>query len=152
MESILVYAKPKIQDVYPYIFVNNLALVKNTNAIIVGSSFYEVRNVYLSASNPNLLSETSSFFNPFSGIINLSAYNPPFNAVKFYNYTVETENYILLNLNLTSGQVGYIDIIVENEAGYSVLSRDSRIPFLSAYQGAIDIQKPAISGIKVINH
>jgi len=152
MDEVIIYAKPKIEDVYPYVFVNNLAIVRNTNAIITGASFYNIRNVYLSASNPNLLSDTSSLFDPFSGIINLSAYNPPFNAVNFFNYTIETENYILLNLNLNSDEVGYIDVIVENEAGYSLLSRDSHIPFLSAYQGAIDMQKPCISGIRVINH
>lgn len=152
MDRFFLFAKPKLIDVTPYkIVVMNplLSAVQNKNILVRGKSFYEIRAVYVKPNNPAMFTDTT-LWNPFSAVKRLSAINPAFFGVKipFYIYK---ENYLAFSLPEIPKVDGFFDIIIENEAGYGLLSRDSRVPFTSAFQGAIDIQLPCVSGIQAID-
>lgn len=151
MDHFIINARPRLYDVYPSTIILQPALSPTeTNLYInvLGANFINVRNVYLSGSNPNILPNTTSYFNPFSAN-HLSALNPGFNASLVTNYTIENNNYIVLHAPEIFNASGFVDVLVENEAGYGVLSRDSYVPFLSTYKDAVNIQKQCILGIFV---
>ena len=149
-DQFFIYAKPKLTDVNPYTIVlltPNLSSFQVLDITIKGNLFLQLKNVYLSASNSNMF-DGITLFNPFSAILNLSASNLPFSAIQIPSFTYQ-DHYISITLPQTPKTEGYIDIIVENEAGYGRLTEGSIIPFLSAYNGAVNIQKPCISGINI---
>jgi hypothetical protein len=95
--------------------------VRDTMQLTVyGDMFKTVQNVYLSGSSINDICTTQ---HPFSGAHNLSAAYPAFNAIKLppSAYSVESENIIKINIPFNIKK-GYIDIIVENLAGYNSLT------------------------------
>ena len=152
MDRFFLFAKPKITDVDPYtIVVMNplLTAVQNKNILVKGKNFYNIRAVYLKTNN-SLMFEETTICNPFSSVKNLSAANPAFFGIKipFYIYK---ENYLAFSLPKLPKIDGFFDVVIENEAGYGLLSRDSRLPFVSAYPNAIDIQLPCVSGIQAID-
>lgn len=87
---------------------------------VYGKSFYKVTNVYLSG-HPY---ENTTFFNPFSGIPKLSAHYPGFFGVKLTpnQYTSNNDNTITFTMP-PALRTGYVDIIVENPAGYGCLTQ-----------------------------
>jgi hypothetical protein len=149
MDLFKINAKPFIYDVLPYI----IAVYPQTHPLssdnlfftIKGRSFINVKNVYLSASNPNIFPNTTSYFNPFSGSTKLSANNVGFYASQVLIYGILNNKTITLEPQEYYNSSGYIDVIVENEAGYGLLSRDSVLPLSSPYYQ----QKPSVSGIRV---
>lgn len=152
MDRFFIFAKPKPIDVTPYkIVVMNplLSSVQNKNILIKGKNFYEIRSVYLKPDSPAMFTGTS-LWNPFSAVRRLSAFNPPFFGIKipFYIYK---ENHLAFTLPELPRTDGFFDVVIENEAGYGLLSRDSRVPFTSAFPGAIDIQLPCVSGIQTVD-
>jgi hypothetical protein len=122
-ESFTIRAKPALKNINKSIF-NILSLSLSSflslDFILKGGPFFQLRNVYLSASNQNMF-DGITFFNPFSGVKNLSAENPEFNAVLlsefFYN-----ENYVFFTLPQIPQVGGFFDVIIENEAGYGRLT------------------------------
>ena len=80
----------------------------------------------------------------------LSAENLGFYAIKVPMFSYN-EHCISFKLPQIPKGNGYIDVIAENEAGYGKLTVGSRLPFEKTYEGAVDIQKPSVSGIKVID-
>ena len=138
MDRFFIYGKPKITDVKPYKFVVYnplLTSIQNFNILVKGNSFIDVRAVYLVPDSPTK---------------NLSASNLPFQGIKvpFYIYK---ERYLAFTMPQNPKGNGFFDIIIENEAGYGQLTRDSRVPFVSSFVDAVDIQLPCISGIQVID-
>jgi hypothetical protein len=163
-EYVSVYAKPSAKNVSPYhIFVQPLALSALQNATIdlIGRSFWNIQNVYLSASDPNIFQGNASFFNPFSTTTNLYPTNPGFYAIVIPVFTLANGNniifeipeYIFYYINQKNTNYScYLDIIVENQAGYGLLSRDSIQYPISSWQGFTFSQNPCISGIYVSNY
>lgn len=152
MDQFTISAKPKVTDAAPRmvsIFPDGYPVETNPYINVQGKSFLNIRAIYLSGSNPTIFPTKSTYYNPFSAVKNLSANNPGFTAAKVENFLIQGEHYIVIEIPETYYSAGYIDIIVENEAGYGLLSRDSRVPFLSTYPGAINIQSPCISGIYI---
>lgn len=112
-----------------------------------GKSFFKITNVYLSgAPYPQ-----STFFNPFSGVPRLSAMYPGFNAVKLlssdYSYVYDS-NYLTFTMPSAS-QTGYVDVIVENQAGYGALTKYV-IKELYNTQQTVQAIRPWAPGVKVI--
>lgn len=150
MERFFIYAKPKITDIQPYsisVYNKYLTGIQDFNVLVKGKSFYDIRAVYLSASNSSMF-ENETFFNPFSSVKKLSAQNLPFFGVQI-PFFIYKEKYLAFSLPQIPKASGYVDIIIENEAGYSRLTRDSRTPFTSAFQGAVDLQLPCVLGLKI---
>ena len=140
-----------MRKVYPYHFnVGNNTPPSSIYLKIYGKRFLDIRNLYVSGSNIDMF-ENVTTFDPFSSrkLKQHLAY-PSFDAIIVPEFEISSENIISFNLPQTPKTVGYIDVIIENEAGYGKLTIDSRMPFISSYVGAVDIQNPWVDGI-IIN-
>lgn len=149
-EYFTISARPQVRQIKPYkavVFGTPLSGEPITIDVF-GKSFFDVRNVYVSASNSQMF-DNITFYNPFSAIPNLANKYPAFNAVVIPEFSLVNENYLNFTLPQNPKTVGYFDIIMENEAGYGKLTVDSILPFVSAYSGATNIQFPYISGFNV---
>lgn len=150
MDRFFIYAKPKIKDVKPYslgVYNQSLTSIQNFNFLVRGESFFDIRSVYLSTNNPSMFDDIT-FYDPFSASIKLAGKNPSFYALKV-PFFIYKEKYLAFTLPQIPKATGKIDIIIENEAGYSLMTRDTRMPFISSYNGAVDIQLPCVSGINI---
>jgi hypothetical protein len=150
-DRFFIYAKPKLTDIKPssvYVLNQNLVQSQSFTFLIKGKPFYDIRAVYLSASNPNMF-DGITYFNPFSSVIRLSSTNLGFYGIKLpiFSYNQTCISFEFPQIPKTSG---YVDVIAENEAGYGKLTIGSRLPFEKTFPCAIDIQKPSVSGIKVV--
>ena len=128
---------PQPFSVYPY-----TTLVSNTSSTVDlrGRSFFRVTNVYVSGLP---VSATSTFYNPFSGISTLSSFYPGFSATPVSYFSSNNDTDITLSLPPVSS-AGYLDVIVQNEAGYGTL-----VQYASGSYPAY--KYPYDSGIIVIN-
>ena len=152
-EYITFSAKPKPIDVGRYTFIvvtPELSADQEYDILIKGNLFLELRNVYLSASTP-LMFDNITLYAPFSSIKNLSAKYIPFYGIKI-NCFDYTENFLTFKLDQLPKTSGYMDVVIENEAGYEKLSTGSIVPFVSSYPGAVNFQRPCINGIQVIKN
>jgi hypothetical protein len=159
MERVSLYAKPSATDAKPHSFYVSSALLSSVQIITVnlfGKSFFSPRNLYLSASDVELYNGLSySYFNPFSAFPKLSGNNLGFTAYVIPEFTLIGENKIVfdipnnfLNYIFQKTQYSaYIDVIVENEAGYGLLSRDSYSYTVSSWSGFTLYQKPSTRGL-----
>ena len=143
-------ARPQPKRINPYKAIAFQSPVSsNTISVnVFGKSFFDVTNVYVSASNYEMF-DTNTLYNPFSAIDSLSAKYPAFYGLVVPSFTLFNENFLTFDLPTNPKTVGYFDVIIENEAGYGKLTVDSRLPFLSAWKDATNIQFPYISGFKV---
>jgi hypothetical protein len=141
--------RPTLKNIdIPFYFIDNYST--NTVYNIYGKDFFNIQNVYLSSNN-NILTGTS-LFNLFSSFSTLSALYPPFSGVEINTYKVNSLNNISLTIPQKINKTGNIDIIVKNEAGYSILSIDSYIPVPSALSAIVaeSYQPPCVGkGITV---
>lgn len=151
-DKLIYYAKPRIYDIDKYklvVYAPDLSANQNLEFILIGN-FLNISNLYLSASN-NTLFDNITFFNPFSSIEKLSSKNIGFSAIKITNFSF-TEKYLIFDFPYTPKNSGYVDIIVENEAGYSKLSLETIVKPITACDNTLSFQKPCISGIQVVNN
>lgn len=141
---------PQPQVVLPYFASSKTP----TKIQLWGKGFNKTSNVYLSG---RCLSSVSVNYNPFAGYSALSSANPSFTAVKLSSteWSIE-DNLITLtipSLNVT----GFVDILVENPAGYGSLIKNVKIdtfnPFPSSspdYSSWQYYQLPYLSGIQIV--
>ena len=148
-DEFFIYGKPNIRDVFPYtINISNSASSPFIPCILYGRNFTQIQNLYLSGSNPNILNNVT-FFNPFSSDPSLYPTNPGFHAAQVLNFSFTDKNvYFDLPPLLNTG---FLDVILENEAGYSILSRDTYFSNISSYSGWKPIFVPCISGIQLVS-
>lgn len=92
----------------------------NNSFNVYGKSFYSVQAVYLSG-HPYI---NQTFYNPFSSVFKLSAHYPGFFGVKLSSsqYTSNNDNTITFTMP-SATRPGYVDIIVQNPAGYGTLTQ-----------------------------
>ena len=117
--------KPEIKNVNKKkltLFKTELSSSNNFE-IILNGSFLNISNVYLSSSEINMFSD-ATYYNPFSGIKNLSARNLTFFAKKINDFTF-CKNILIFDIPKEINSSGYVDIIIENEYGYTKLTNDS---------------------------
>ena len=160
---VLIYAKPSATDVVPYtiyVLPPSLSSQQIKTVLIRGKSFiYDIRNVYLSSSNPNIFENlTYSLYNPFADDDKLAPKNPPFFGTPLSSYNIYSEKILYFDIpdnvfyhiqNSAKPFSAYIDVIVENEAGYGLLSRDSYAYRVSSWSGFTQEQKPCVLGIHI---
>ena len=114
---------------------------------ITGRSFYEVQAVYLSGypySNTTL-------YKPFSGVPRLSATYPGFTAVKLLSSQYQSNNENTITFTMPSAsRPGYVDIIVQNPAGYGKLTQ---YVIKELYTGSqpLSVLRPWYQGVKVLS-
>jgi hypothetical protein len=108
---------------------------------IYGNMFDYTTAVYLSGSN-NMFG-TTKVVNPFAYSSTLSASYPALSGVvNALEYFVQSNNKMSIHYPAPSS-LGFFDIIVINEAGYTKLS-------VSSYNEQLSTQYPYISGIQVV--
>jgi len=160
MENIIIYAKPSATDVKPYsYFVFPLLSSKQNSISLNGKSFFALRNLYLSASDISAYNGLEySFYNPFSAISNLADKNPGFIATVIPSFIQLNDSQIVFDIpqqifdyvsSKNSSYQIYLDVIIENEAGYGLLTRDSYSYSVSSWSGFQQTQKPCINGISI---
>ena len=153
MDHFVINARPQPINVNPYNFTLNAYNSSVPTIVLTGRSFFNITNIYLSAYNSNILNQPQTYKDPFSKSSRLSSLFLGFSGLEVTNYAKVISNKIItLELPNFFNDSGYFDIIVQNEAGYGILSNDSRVPFLSTYNGAIDIQRPCVNGVSVNNY
>ena len=87
---------------------------------VYGKSFFKLTNVYLSGAPYT----NTTFYNPFSAVPKLSATYTGFNAVRLISSQYQSNNDNTITFTMPSAsQPGYVDIIVENPAGYGKLTQ-----------------------------
>lgn len=149
-EYFTISARPDLgkAGLYPYQFiVTDQTFLSSLDVSLYGKSFLNIRNLYLSASDESMF-DGITFFNPFSSYpSHISNDYPGFRGIVVPSFTVDSEKVIEFNFPQVPKTSGFLDVIVENEAGYGKLTIDSRTPFISSYDGAIDIQSPWVNGI-----
>ena len=113
-------------------------------AILYGDMFEYTTAVYLSGSTTSMFSGVVSArnVNTFGNISSLSALYPSISGVIPASYYIDNNSKLEVNYPAPALS-GYFDIIVYNEAGYSVLSKDT-------YNAYRSIQFPTVSGIAVL--
>jgi hypothetical protein len=128
----------------PYSLVAYTSSSKTFN--VYGKSFYNVTNVYLSGAPYT----NTTFYSPFSSVPRLSALYPGFSAVKLSrtSFTSNNDNTIVFTMP-SATQAGFIDVIVENIAGYGRLTQ---CVIKELYSGNLTLQelRPWSTGIKVL--
>lgn len=151
-EFFTISARPQIQQINPFKTIINQIPENIINIEVFGKSFFDVKNIYLSASNTQMFSSSAfSYFNPFSAVLNLSSTYSGFLGIIVPSFSLFNENYLSFDLPEYPKNVGYLDIIIENEAGYGKVTTDTILPFVSSYPEATNIQFPYISGFEVKN-
>jgi hypothetical protein len=85
-----------------------------------GKYLIQPLNVYLSASNPLMFNNITTF-SPFISSTNLSSVYTPFKAVST-TFNVIDDQHIEFSFPEIPAHPGFVDIIVENEAGYGKLN------------------------------
>jgi len=149
--SISAIPHPKV--VYPSCLYYNDALIPTlpVSAVfldVYGKYLFQPRNVYLSASDPSMFDNIQTW-DLFSAYPKLSSFNPPFNAVRLSSFNPITDEHLQFSLPQIPLNFGYIDIIVENEAGYGKLSTCSLRPAISSWSGWVYEPSPVVNGIPI---
>lgn len=141
-----------MRTVIPYSFVvGSTTPASSLQVSLVGKKFLSLRNLYLSAADVEMF-DNLTYFNPFSADTRMSVIYPAFSAILIPEFTVESDKIITFTFPQRPKAEGLIDIIAENEAGYGKLTTDSRYPFTSSFQGAVDIQNPWVDGMIVLTN
>ena len=99
----------------PFVFTS---ATKDFN--VYGKSFMRLEAVYLSG----YPYENQTFYNPFSASPKLSAHYPGFFGIKLSatQYSTNFDNTITFSMP-SATRAGYVDIIVQNPAGYGRLTQ-----------------------------
>ena len=129
----------------PYTPVAFTSATKSFN--VYGKSFFRVTNVYLSG----LPYTSQTFYNPFSAVPKLSAQYPGFLGVKLLSSSYQSNNDNTITFTMPSAtRAGYVDIIVQNPAGYGKLTQYVVKYLYDNTQTQLEL-RPWSSGIKVLS-
>jgi hypothetical protein len=159
-ETISFSARPFVKSVYPYALVSweieddplqfelGGQILDPLHFEIYGKYLLSIRNVYLIPSMSNMLTGCV-LHNPFSAVPNLSALYPAFSGLKLSEFNVLTDETLEFDIPHYPLTDGNIDILVENEAGYGRLTRDSLRANIKSWSGWLLEHPPYYKGIQV---
>ena len=122
-ESLSISARPQPRNIEPCNIIAITPFDDSKKIEIYGKSFFDIRNVYLSASNEEMFDDIT-LFHPFSSIVDMEGKYPAFRGIIVPTYTLYNENFLSFDLPQIPKTSGYIDILLENEAGYGNLSKE----------------------------
>lgn len=122
-ETISLSAKPFIHNAFPRVIYHDQRIPEETNLNIdlLGKYFFKPLNVYVTSSNSNMLTGVQTFA-PFSSSQKLSAIYTPFTGVKISNFNLIDDRHLEFSLPHVPLSSGYLDVIVQNEAGYGKIT------------------------------
>jgi hypothetical protein len=113
---------------------------------VYGKSFFKITNVYLSG-NPY---ENQTFYSPFSGSPKLSATYPGFFGIKLLSSAYITNNINTITFTIPPAtRAGFVDIIIENPAGYGTLTQYVVKDLYTEEQTQLEL-RPWSLGVKVL--
>jgi hypothetical protein len=123
--------------------------VQNQHIRVYGESFFKIENVFLSGDT----NFNTNFYSPFMSsnpcTVNLlSAQYPGFTGIQLLStdYNVYNDTYLTLTMP-SAANAGYVDVIVQNQAGYGSLIKNAPYPpLLSAA-----LVNPLLSGIQILS-
>jgi hypothetical protein len=92
---------------------------------VYGKHFLQTRAVYISASDNSAFAVLVSAFDPFKYDLSLKYKYPALSGYPITNFTVYTDNFIAFELPYSIYDNCKIDIILENEAGYGSVIKDT---------------------------
>ncbi len=143
-------ARPQPKNIEPCKIVTFNQFDNYKKIEIYGKSFFDVRNVYLSASDEGMF-DGITLYHPFSSIPNMENKYPAFRGIIVPEFTLYNENFLSFDLPQIPKYSGYVDVIIENEAGYGVLTKDKQLPKVFAYDGAqgLECKDCGIEGLLV---
>jgi hypothetical protein len=129
----------------PYTPVAYTSATKMFN--VYGKSFFKLTNVYLSGN----CYDNTTFFNPFSSTPTLSATYPGFTALKLdpSQYISNNDNIVTFTMP-SATRPGLIDIVIENPAGYGLLTQYV-IKELYSEEQTLKQLRPWSSGINILS-
>lgn len=145
-------APPRPQVVEPYaVQAGTLPQIN-----VWGTGFEHITNVYLSGYP---LSGISTLQDPFSANLSLSADYPSFTGVKLLSTEWAYDRTSFMTFVMPSASApGKVDVIMENQAGYSLLTQNVRIntfnpfdPTMPEYASFVPYQMPYLSGIEIFS-
>jgi hypothetical protein len=151
MDHFIINARPQPFDATPYhISIYPSISSESTKYLtIIGRSFYNIKNVYFKSVKDNIFSVPVTLYNPFSSIAKLSAHNTKFYGVKIENFIVIDNNKIIIDVPSIFSDKGFIDVVIENEAGFGFLTEDSKVPYILKFADIKDTQKYTVNGIYI---
>lgn len=124
-ERFVFAARPFLRNIdYPLYHIGSTDT--NYTYTVYGDNFVEVTDVYLQTDSSNLFSK-SKLQIPFSD----SKFNkkyPPFSGIRINTYKVNNRNFLTFSVPENLTIPGKFDVIIKNQAGYGVLSKDSLLP------------------------
>lgn len=123
-ESTHISARPHIYCHYPLgIIKDNIEVYYENNLIYLTGKFFSYTRAMYISSSPNVFDVSPTLYNPFQGLTALEPLYPSFYGYKLSAFEVIDDETITFSLPFSSANEGYIDVIVENEAGYrSIIS------------------------------
>ena len=122
LEKIKTYGLSRPTDVNPIFATIGIS----SNIVVMGRSFIGISGVYLSGGP---YSAISTLHAPFSAISqeHMSTKFPAFTAFKVDSYSVNIDSDCILTITIPPpSATGYFDIIIQNDAGYGMLSKFSK--------------------------
>jgi hypothetical protein len=137
-------AKPNHISIYPEIYSESTKYIT-----IIGRSFFKIKNIYFKNLKNNVFNVPVTLYNPFSAVPKLSANNSKFYGVKLENFVVIGDNRIIVEIPQIFSGEGFIDIVIENEAGFGFLTQDSKSTYTLKFGSVKDTQKPTVNGVYV---
>lgn len=143
-ETVTVSARPYTNFTDRWITPTSLS----GSCTLLGDMYNYTNGVYLSGSVPGMFGYTNiTTLSSFSTVPSLSAKYPTlYGLVPALNYWIISNNKMVVNYQAPADAAngGFFDIVVVNDAGYSILSKDT-------YQSNYSVQPPyALSGIQVV--
>jgi hypothetical protein len=142
-ETISISAKPFVHNAFPRTihYYEDLAEVSNLNIDLLGKYFFKPLNVYVIPSHSQMLSGIERF-DLFSSNQKLSGLYTPFSGIKISNFNLIDDRHLKFNLPYPPLSSGYLNVIVQNEAGYGKITEGHFV------QEGVSSLASGISGIK----
>ncbi len=152
-ETTHISARPHIYCNYPHnIIKDNIEMYYENNLMYITGKFFSYTRAMYISTTPNVFEQPEELFNPFQGLSSLEPLYPSFHGYKLSAYQIIDDETITLSLPFSSANIGCIDIIVENEAGYRSLISETEYRHNIYKQNLIptSLYKPAaLSGILI---
>jgi hypothetical protein len=151
MDHFIIKARPQPFDATPhYISIYPSISSESTKYLtIIGRSFYNIKNIYFKNIKNEVFNTPVTLYNPFSAVSKLSAHNTKFYGIKIENFVVLENNKIIIEIPQIFSGKGFIDIVIENEAGFGFLTEASKVPVPLKFGSVKDTQKYTVNGVYV---
>lgn len=160
-------ARPQSMLVDPaYAYMGNVTIPYEKDFIVMGKQMDLINTVYLSSNDWSMFNYSTTGDFVTSGPALVSSYSvssfsasaeyPPFMGIELLSSYWASMDKNHVEITFTPTQTGVFDIILANDAGYGIMSRDCVRPTTNPYKvgsddynNYIEYQYPCVSGIEI---